>query len=47
MPEVRRILWAMRSRGEVEILQRGNLIAEDSQLDDITGPIRARRRNDG
>lgn len=43
MPTVREILWEMRSRGEVEILQKGEPISEDTQLQDLKGPIRARR----
>lgn len=43
MPEVRQILWAMRHRGEVEILQKGSLIPEEVRLEDLKGPIRARK----
>lgn len=43
MPRVREILWEMRDRGEVEIMQRGEPIAAESNLEDIRGPIRARR----
>ena len=43
MPEIREILWTMRERGEVEILQRGALLPEGTELQNIKGPIRARR----
>lgn len=43
MPTVREILWDMRQRGEVELLQRGEIISNDIPLEDIKGPIRARR----
>lgn len=43
MPKVREILWAMRQQGEVEILQKGELISETTSLQDIKGPIRARK----
>lgn len=43
MPEVREMLWKMRERGEVEILQRGGLLPESTELQNIKGPIRARR----
>ena len=43
MPQVREILWAMRENGEVQILQKGELIPEATGLGDVQGPIRARR----
>lgn len=43
MPHVREMLWDMRQRGEVEILQKGFPIADEIGLQDIKGPIRARR----
>ena len=43
MPEVREILWEMRQRGEVEILQKGLPMTNILALEDIKGPIRARR----
>ena len=42
MPEIRETLWNMRERGEVEILQKG-VVLDKTQLQDIKGPIRARR----
>ena len=43
MPEVREILWEMRQRGEVEVLQKGMLVPDQVTLEDVRGPIRARR----
>ena len=43
MPTVREMLWNMRSRGEVEILQKGQPILEDTELQNLKGPIRARK----
>ena len=45
MPEIRELLWDMRQDGEVEILQKG-LVLENIELQDIRGPIRARRTQD-
>ena len=42
MPTIREVLWGMRQRGEVEILQKGNVV-RDIELQDIKGPIRARK----
>lgn len=42
MDPVRAILFDMRSNGEVEILQRGEVIPQRMCLKDIRGPIRAR-----
>lgn len=44
MPTMRTILWEMRQRGEVEILQKGTLVPETTGLIDIRGPIRARSK---
>lgn len=43
MPAVRDILWNMREKGEVEILQKGSLLPQGIELGDINGPIRARK----
>ncbi|KAF2433948.1 hypothetical protein EJ08DRAFT_646842 [Tothia fuscella] len=43
MPTIREIVWAMRDRGEVEILQRGEALGLDIGVRDITGPIRVRK----
>ena len=46
MPRIREKLWDMRSRGEVDILQRGEVISDGIGLEDIRGPIRARRSSE-
>ena len=43
MPEVREMIWEMRRGGEVEILQKGSVIPDGITLEDLKGPIRARR----
>lgn len=43
MPKVREILWTMQQKEEVEILQRGEPIPGTIDLQDIRGPIRARK----
>lgn len=43
MDETRQIVWAMRDKGEVEILQRGEVLGGDVKLDDVKGPIRVKR----
>ncbi|MCJ1236203.1 hypothetical protein MMC14_004181 [Varicellaria rhodocarpa] len=44
MPEARKILWGMRDRGEVEILQGGVPLPNSITLEEVKGPIRARRK---
>lgn len=44
MPDIRQMVWERRDRGEVEILQKGEILPEDVALEDIKGPIRARKR---
>ena len=46
MPLVRKMLWEMREAGEVEILQKGNPLPITTALDEVVGPIRARKRNE-
>lgn len=43
MPAVRHILWNMREDGEVEILQKGSLVPQGTELVNVKGPIRARK----
>ena len=42
MPQVRSMLFDMRAKGEVEILQKGQVISTSATPDDVHGPIRAR-----
>ena len=44
MPDIRQILWEMRDRGEVEILQGGSPLSDEVSVEDVKGPIRARLR---
>ena len=44
MPNIRWKVWERRDRGEVEILQKGEVLPEDTALEDIKGPIRVRKR---
>ncbi|KAK4692630.1 hypothetical protein P7C71_g4607, partial [Lecanoromycetidae sp. Uapishka_2] len=43
MSEVRELLWDMRQRGQVEILQKNSPVPDGIELKDVRGPIRARR----
>ena len=43
MPSVREILWSMREKGEVEILQKGAPLPQGIELGEVKGPIRARK----
>ena len=45
MPDIRGLLWKMRDKGEVEILQGGQPIPSTLLVEDIKGPIRARKRS--
>jgi hypothetical protein len=44
MPSIRERLWDMRDNGQVEILQKGIPLPEAQLLEDVNGPIRARRK---
>ena len=44
MPEIRQRVWQMRDQGEVEIMQRGEVLDDDVSIDDVKGPIRVRRK---
>ena len=43
MPAIRELAWDIRSRGDCEILQKGEVLDMDVQLDTVRGPIRIRR----
>eukprot|EP01113_Clastostelium_recurvatum_P016979 TRINITY_DN19889_c0_g1_i1.p2 TRINITY_DN19889_c0_g1~~TRINITY_DN19889_c0_g1_i1.p2 ORF type:complete len:110 (-),score=7.09 TRINITY_DN19889_c0_g1_i1:1-330(-) len=47
MPPAREVLFEMRERGEVDIMQGGEVIADDVAASDIKGPIRARLDDTG
>ncbi|KAF1360807.1 hypothetical protein EJ07DRAFT_164940 [Lizonia empirigonia] len=42
MDPIRQIVWEMREAGEVEVLQKGEVVNAE-RLEDIRGPIRVRR----
>jgi hypothetical protein len=42
MDDVRELVWELRGQGEVEVLQKGEVIDLES-LSDIKGPIRVRK----
>lgn len=44
MPVIRDLLWTKRVAGEVEILQHGEVLENINSIEDIKGPIRARRK---
>ncbi len=47
MDLTRMLVWAMRDRGEVEILQRGQVLDDQLRLEDVKGPIRVRKKRNG
>ncbi|RMY88503.1 hypothetical protein D0861_04788 [Hortaea werneckii] len=48
MPAIRELAWEKRSSGELEILQRGEILDDSvKSLDDVKGPIRLRRKPTG
>jgi hypothetical protein len=46
MDAVRRVMWEKREAGEVEVMQKGEVVEVES-LEDIRGPIRLRRVQEG
>jgi len=46
MPRIRELLWSMRDREEVDILQGGSPIPSSQSIEATRGPIRARKRID-
>jgi Protein of unknown function (DUF3253) len=44
MDDAREIVWQMRDAGEVEIMQKGQVLGEEVCLGDVKGPIRVRRK---
>lgn len=43
MPAVRQLAWELRAQGECEVLQKGECVGENVELEDIRGPVRIRR----
>ncbi len=44
MSDVRKLVWQMRDRGEIEILQGGEIMEDTTSLEDVRGPIRIRKK---
>lgn len=44
MDGARAIVWQMRDAGEVEIMQKGEVLGGEVGLEDVKGPIRVRRK---
>ncbi|KAI9887181.1 MAG: hypothetical protein M1823_001008 [Watsoniomyces obsoletus] len=47
MDTTRQLVWAMRDRGEVEVVQRGQVLDDELRLEDVKGPIRVRKTRSG
>ena len=43
MPPIRECLWEMRREARVEVLQKGEILDPELQLQDVRGPIRFRK----
>lgn len=46
MPQIRELAWKSKEKGELDVLQKGEIIDQNVSLEDIKGPIRLRRRQD-
>jgi Protein of unknown function (DUF3253) len=44
MPNLRTLCFQMRDQGEIEILQRGEVVPEEQGEADVSGPIRIRKK---
>ena len=44
MADVRHLVWQMRDRGEIEVLQHGEVLGNDVGLEDVKGPVRVRKK---
>lgn len=42
MDHVREVVWELREEGEVEVLQKGEVLGHGVGLGDVRGPIRVR-----
>lgn len=43
MPRIRELAWEKRAHGQLQVLQKGNVIEQSVAPADVTGPIRLRR----
>lgn len=44
MPAIRELSFELRDKGELEILQKGNVLPESQTLEQTVGPVRLRRK---
>ncbi|TKA31617.1 hypothetical protein B0A50_01694 [Salinomyces thailandicus] len=44
MPLVRAVAWAMRDGGDLEVIQKGEVLGPDVGVEEVKGPVRIRRR---
>ncbi|KAF2744887.1 hypothetical protein M011DRAFT_161786 [Sporormia fimetaria CBS 119925] len=44
MDDVRRLVWDLKEKGDVEVLQKGEVLGDEVGLEDIHGPIRVRAK---
>ena len=44
MPACRDIAWKLRDQGDVELLQKGQVLANDIGVDEVRGPVRIRKK---
>lgn len=43
MPQLRTMAFEARDRGEIDILQRGQIVGLERTIEDVRGPIRIRK----
>jgi hypothetical protein len=43
MPIIRHVVWERRKEGECEVLQKGEVLSDETGLEDVKGPVRVRR----
>jgi len=43
MPTIRSLVWARKNAGDLQVLQGGQPLADDLNLEDLKGPIRIRK----
>jgi hypothetical protein len=42
MDPIREVVWELRGEGQIEILQKGQVLSNEVELGDVRGPIRVR-----
>lgn len=43
MPAIRQLVWDLRAKGQVEVLQKGEVLSDSVALTEVRGPIRVRK----